>query len=140
MISNIINFFLNTSYPWIWIILLIFVCYVMMVQVWVYYLIVMKFKAVRDRNAIPDSLFVKFHGYLIMALGIPLYIFLNLTVGTLLFLDLPREVQFTGRCQRYIAEGEGFLQRIDFVRKTRQKMAKWICVNALDPFEEGGHC
>lgn len=140
MILSILNFFLNTEHPWFWFFISIAACYVTILQVWIYYLIVMKFKAVKDRDGIPDSWFIKFHGYLIMAIGAPIYIFLNITVATLLFLDTPREIKFTRRCQRYISEGEGFLQRIRFIRRTRQKMAMWICKNALDPFEEGGHC
>lgn len=53
----------------------------------------------------------------------------NVTLGTLLFLDLPRQWTFSQRVGSY-------KQRIDW----RAPLAEWICANLLDPFEAGGHC
>lgn len=69
---------------------------------------------------------------------IPFYITLNLTLASVLFLDPPRSLQFTARCDRYLAGnlswGPKWLKSFRFVQ------AKWWCKNFLDPFEEGGHC
>lgn len=54
----------------------------------------------------------------------------NLTIGTVLFLDLPRQWTFSQRIGSY-------KQRIDW----RAPLAHWICANLLDPFEaDGAHC
>lgn len=53
----------------------------------------------------------------------------NLTLGTLLFLDLPRQWTFSQRVGSY-------KRRFDW----RAPLAAWICDNLLDPFEAGGHC
>lgn len=53
----------------------------------------------------------------------------NVTIGTVLFLDLPRQWTFSQRIGSY-------KRRIDW----RAPLAHWICANLLDPFEAGGHC
>lgn len=54
----------------------------------------------------------------------------NITIGTLLFLDLPRQWTFSQRVGQY-------KRRIDW----RAPLAEWICSNLLDPFEvDGAHC
>ena len=62
-------------------------------------------------------------------LAVTLDVLFNITIGTLLFLDLPRQYTFSQRVGSY-------KQRIDW----RQPLAVWICSNMLDPFEIGGHC
>ncbi len=54
----------------------------------------------------------------------------NITLATIIFMDLPREALFTGRLNRY-KYGES---------DWRFHVAKWICKNLLDPFQSGGHC
>ncbi len=53
----------------------------------------------------------------------------NITLATIIFMDLPHEPLFTARLNRYRAEG-GW----------REIGATWICRNLLDPFQSGGHC
>ena len=54
----------------------------------------------------------------------------NVTLGTLLFLDLPRQWTFSQRVGSY-------KRRFDW----RAPLAAWICSNLLDPFEvDGAHC
>ena len=56
---------------------------------------------------------------------------LNLILATFLFLDLPREFEFTKRCQRYIRTGSGW----------RKRQALWWCRTFLNPVERNGiHC
>ena len=54
----------------------------------------------------------------------------NLIPATIIFLDLPRELLFTYRLDRYEAAGAGW----------RYTVALWICQNLLNPFQQGGHC
>lgn len=54
----------------------------------------------------------------------------NITIGTILFLDLPHQWTFSQRIGSYKA-------RFDW----RSPLAAWICANLLDPFEvDGAHC
>jgi len=61
--------------------------------------------------------------------SVALDVLFNLTLGTLLFLELPREWTFSQRVGSY-------KRRIDW----RAPLAQWICANLLDPFEVEGHC
>lgn len=55
---------------------------------------------------------------------------LNLTIGTLLFVELPRQGLFTARLDRHCAQPTW-----------RGAIARWICTNMLDPFDATGtHC
>lgn len=65
-------------------------------------------------------------------LGFALDVLGNGTLCWLLFLDAPREWTITGRLQRYMAQPAGW----------RRETAKWVCANALDPFDarDGDHC
>jgi len=98
----------------------------------------MKLKAANDRHEI-TSKFLKFNAYLLLATGAPIYLFLNIVVATIIFVDLPRELQFTKRCQRYIKGETGWFE---ITRKWRKKAATWICRVLLDPFDDPdtGHC
>jgi hypothetical protein len=110
-----------------------FCAYLLMLFVWAYYLMVMSLKDARDWYRLtgrrPKKLVV-FHSYLLMAIGAPFYVALNLLAATVLFLDFPKELQFTRRCQRLIDCGSGW----------RKKMAEWFCYHWLDPFDDGQHC
>jgi hypothetical protein len=71
--------------------------------------------------------------YPFMVIGYALDVSLNIFTS-LLFLDVPHEVMFTGRMERYL-----FNPKYSGTR--RQKMARWICANLLDPFTQfGQHC
>lgn len=62
--------------------------------------------------------------------SVALDVLFNITIGTLLFMELPREWTFSQRVGRY-------KRRIDW----REPLATWICANLLDPFEvDGAHC
>lgn len=54
----------------------------------------------------------------------------NVFIATFIFMDLPEEYMFTKRLERYKVGNEGW----------RTTVAKWLCLNLLDPFELGGHC
>ena len=55
--------------------------------------------------------------------------------ATPVFFDLPQEWLLTIRCDRYLA----VLNPTGF-KAYRQKLARWLCQNLLDPFQSGGHC
>ena len=86
-------------------------------------------KAKQNGNLARASIVVRLLGYVIVLLGVVLDVLFNATFGTLLFLQPPREWLFTARCKSHLEE-----------QTWRGAIARWICANALDPFEEGGHC
>jgi len=59
------------------------------------------------------------------AIFLPIDMILNIIVGSILFLELPREFLFTARLDRHARKGS--------------KLAQWICKYILNPFDEG-HC
>ena len=92
---------------------------------WTYYLAVMKLKLKRDELSIPAKIF----GYPILWVGLLWDVLFNVVVGSLTFLEPPKELLFTARCNRH-------LQKLGW----RQTVAMWWCSHFLDPFDEGGHC
>ena len=74
--------------------------------------------------------FAKVHGIMLLLIFLPMDFVLNVVVGSLLFLDPPREWILTHRLKRHKHEG-GW----------RGRLATWICVNLLDTFDpDGRHC
>lgn len=72
------------------------------------------------------------NAYMLLAVGYVLDCALNTFVGTLVFLDRPREWVLTDRLKRYHATAAG---------TWRDRVATWICTRMLDPFAPGGkHC
>jgi len=64
-----------------------------------------------------------------IAIMLPFYFLMNVTVGSILFLELPMTLQFTSRLQRHMRKDNW-----------RGKQARFWCSKFLDSFEEGGHC
>lgn len=64
-----------------------------------------------------------------VVVAVLLDVLFNFTIGTVLFLDLPRQWTFSQRIGAY-------KRRADW----RAPLSYWICDNLLDPFEAGGHC
>lgn len=52
----------------------------------------------------------------------------NITIGSLIFRQLPRQWTFTQRCDAHLAE-----------QGRRGDIARWVCNDWLNPFEQG-HC
>lgn len=111
-------------------------CYVVMSATWTFYLALMHLKKVKiklETEGKDFSIGQKVFGYPMVILGYAIDIFLNATVGSIIFLELPRydlkEVLFTGRVSRWNDTG-GW----------RGDVARYFCSTFLDPFEEGGHC
>jgi hypothetical protein len=95
---------------------------------WGYYLSVMHLKSARDAGRLTRA--AKAFGYPWLALGYAIDITFNAIVGTLLFLEPPRELLFTARVSRLAARDDW-----------RGRFARWVCAELLDPFDpDGRHC
>lgn len=70
------------------------------------------------------------HCYALLYFTLGLDVFFNLTIGTLLFVEVPElsRLTFTARCQKHMTD-EGFNGRV----------ARWVCEGWLNPGEPG-HC
>lgn len=66
-----------------------------------------------------------------LLLGLVVDFIMNMTVATVVFLDIPRQGLVTTRLARYVALGSGW----------RFNVANWVCNNLLDVFDpSGNHC
>ena len=101
--------------------------YALMVVSWLLFLAVMNLKAHRD-TLHPVA---KAHAYLLLAVGLVVDLALTVVVGSILYLDPPREWTLTGRLKRYRAGPDDW----------RKILATWICEHLLNQFDPGGnHC
>lgn len=95
---------------------------------WVYFLACMALERARNEGrlskpALALGLCVLWPGYL-------LDVAVNVTVCTVVFLELPREWTVSTRVSR-LEEGDGY----------RKAVAVWVCQNLLNPFDPSGkHC
>jgi len=97
------------------------------VVTWVLYLAVMNLRRNRDKLT-PAA---KVIAYPVAFIGVLVDAVFNIILGTLFFLELPKEWLFTHRLERHIKESLGY----------RKRFARWFCVNLLDPFDpDGVHC
>lgn len=101
--------------------------YLLMAFVHMSYVYAMGLKWARDNGGIPWPVYVFIAPTAVVM--IPFYVMLNLSLGSLFFLEFPRSLRFTERCQRHMDDDTW-----------RGSQARWWCRNFLDPFEEGGHC
>lgn len=102
------------------------VIFIAMMVMWTQYLAVMHLKENRSKL----TTIAKIWGYPILAIGLFSDFLFNQILGTLFFLELPRELLFTERCSRHLDE-----------KNWRGATARWFCRNFLDPYDIGGkHC
>lgn len=94
---------------------------------WGAYLSVMHLKVARDAGKLTPA--AKALGYPWLAVGLVLDVVFNAVIGSLVFLEPPREWLFTSRVSRWNDEPG-----------RRGDLARWICNELLDPFDAGGHC
>lgn len=93
---------------------------------WGMYLAVMNLMAARKTMPLVTKLFA----YPLAAIGIIMDVLINIIVGTILFLELPKTWLLTARLQSHL-DDTGW----------RGSIAVWICANLLDPFDARGyHC
>lgn len=93
---------------------------------WVYYVAIVRLYRSRATLRWP----AKAMAYTGAAVGVPLDIVLNLVASVLLW-DWPQEVTLSQR-----------LSRLNNTGGWRGDVARWVCAELLDPFDDrpGGHC
>lgn len=95
---------------------------------WLFYLAVMNLKRAKDTGTIHKA--ALYLGYPILFIGLALDMFVNLTVATILLLEMPEELTVTSRLTRHKKAG-GW----------RGDGALWFCEHLLDKFDPSGdHC
>lgn len=66
-----------------------------------------------------------------VAIGYSMDVMANMTIASIIFVDIPHEMTVTNRLQRYLAKEKGW----------RNDLAFWVCQNLLDVFDpNGSHC
>lgn len=92
---------------------------------WIFYLAVMSLKRAQDAGRL--SISAKVFGYPVLFAGLVLDFFVNVTLCTALFLELPREMTVTARLKRHNRKSDGW----------RQRLAAWF-EPLLDPYDPSG--
>lgn len=105
---------------------------VLIYATWLFFLAVMALKSARDNGKLTRASTIM--AYPLLIVGWLLDFSLNMAT-TLIFLDLPQEWLLTIRCDRYLS-----IPKPTGLNVYRQKLARWLCQNLLDPFQSGGHC
>ena len=104
----------------------ILIVYVAMALMWLQYLAVMNL----DGNKKRLTFIAKLWAYPILLAGLLSDVVFNVVLGSLMYLEIPREWLFTTRCERHL-----------HADTWRGCLARWFCRNFLDPFDpDGGHC
>lgn len=94
---------------------------------WIFYLAVMNLKRNQDKLTFAAKLIA----YPVAFVGVLSDALFNVLLGTLFFVELPKEWLFTHRLERHIQQSAGY----------RLRFAMWFCINLLDPFDPAGeHC
>ncbi len=96
---------------------------------WIFYLAVMNLIRAKNEGIISKPALIM--GYPVVAIGLFIDFLLHVTLGSLIFFELPKEWLLTQRLSRLIKTDIGW--RGDF--------ALWVCENLLDKFDpKGTHC
>jgi uncharacterized membrane protein YhaH (DUF805 family) len=93
---------------------------------WIFYLAVMNLKRVRDAGKLGTV--AKVFGYPVLLVGYVLDVLVNVTLMTVLFLEIPRETTVTARLKRHNRTGSGW----------RQRLAAWF-EPLIDPYDPSGN-
>ena len=104
----------------------------LMYLTWQFFLSIMALKSARDNGKLTKTSEVLAMPLLVV--GWLLDFSLNMAT-TLIFLDLPQEWLLTIRCDRYLS-----IANPSGLNRYRQRVARALCQNLLDPFQSGGHC
>ena len=105
---------------------------ILMYATWVAFLSIMALKSARNNGKLTKT--SKILAIPIVLVGGLLDFTLNMA-ATFVFLDLPQEWLLTIRCDRYLS-----IPNPTGLNKYRQRFARLLCQNLLDPFQSGGHC
>lgn len=95
---------------------------------WIFYLAVMSLKSARDRHTLTPV--GKVFGYPILFAGLLFNAAVNLTLYSVVLLELPKRGEWlvSQRTKRHFRHGSGY----------RHVVAKFIAVHLLNPFELSG--
>lgn len=93
---------------------------------WIFYLAVMNLKRTRDAGLLTKTAMAL--GYPVLFVGYILDCFVNVTVMTILLLELPKETTVTARLKRHNDNSSGW----------RKSVAIWA-EPLLDPFDPSGN-
>lgn len=95
---------------------------------YIFYLACMSLVCGHKRGTL--TLASKLLGYPIIAIGLAIDVFMNVFVFSLIFIERPRELLVTERLKRHIKQ-----------HTMRAKLARFLCVQILSPFDPSGdHC
>jgi len=92
---------------------------------WIFYLAVMNLKIAKEAGLLTTT--AKVLGYPVLFVGYILDCFVNVTVMTVVLLELPKETTVTARLKRHNKESSGW----------RKSVAVWA-EPLLDPFDPSG--
>lgn len=96
---------------------------------WIFFLAVMALKRARDSGTLSTPALVM--GMPVLWMGLLVDAFVQVTVASLVFLELPRELTVTARLTR-LKKGPV---------TWRQRFAAWCCAHLLNAFDpSGNHC
>lgn len=105
---------------------LAFATYLAFAAMWLQYLAVMNLKENRSKLTVAAKLWA----YPMLWIGLLSDALFNFVIGTAVYIELPREILFTSRCNRHLGDS-GW----------RGTVARWFCRNFMDPFDPAGrHC
>jgi hypothetical protein len=93
---------------------------------WVFYVAVMRLKQVRDAGKL--TIAMKVFGYPLLVVGLVLDLLVNVCIGSVVFIEIPRELTLSSRLWRLSNGAPGY----------RQKVALWFRVNLLDAIDPDG--
>ena len=95
---------------------------------WVLFLATMNLAQAKSEGKLKS--FALWAGYTVLAVGLLVDFIVQITVATVLWLELPRELTVSGRVERLCREGHGY----------RLALAMWFRRVLLAPFDRsGGH-
>ncbi len=77
---------------------------------WLHFVACMRLKMVRDAGLLTTPM--KVFGYPVLAMGLVIDFFVNVCIGTVLFLELPREYTLSGRLWRLSNGSPSWRQRL----------------------------
>lgn len=93
---------------------------------WGVYGLVMRLKQVRDAGRLTTA--QKVFGYPWLIVGLVLDFFVNVFIGSFLFLEVPHELTLSSRLWRLSTTSSGY----------RQRVALWLRVQLLDSLDPAG--
>lgn len=80
---------------------------------------------------------LKAAGYILFAVGYAYDVVYNQIIGTIIFLDWPREATLTARLQRYLHED--VYGGTEMIPGWRYQLAMWTCKHLIEPWDPD-HC